>query len=62
MIAYTARYAGGDLRPDPSEIADVRWFPLDALPDLPSTVSIARQLIDTTVARLRAEYGITPVG
>jgi NAD+ diphosphatase len=55
MIAYTARYAGGELRPDPSEIADVHWFPVHALPDLPSTVSIARRLIDTTVAALCAE-------
>ena len=54
MIAYTARYAGGELRPDPAEIADVRWFGVDALPDLPTTVSISRRLIDTTVARLRA--------
>jgi NAD+ diphosphatase len=62
MIAYTARYAGGELKPDPAEIADVRWFGVDALPDLPSTVSIARRLIDTTVARLRALPGATPVG
>ena len=62
MIAYTARFAGGDLSPDPSEIADVRWFALDALPDLPSPVSIARRLIDTTVAALRAHPRITPVG
>lgn len=62
MIAYTAHYAGGELCPDPSEIADVRWFPVDSLPDLPSTVSIARRLIDTTVARLRTESGTTPVG
>jgi NAD+ diphosphatase len=62
MIAYTARYAGGELKPDPAEIADVRWFGVDALPDLPSTVSIARRLIDTTVARLRALPGAMPVG
>ena len=62
MIAYTARYAGGELHPDPAEIADVRWFSIDALPDLPTTVSIARRLIDTTVAQLRAGSGITPVG
>ena len=62
MIAYTARYAGGELEPDPSEIADVRWFSVDALPDLPSPVSIARRLIDTTAAQLRAGPGITPVG
>jgi hypothetical protein len=40
----------------------VRWFGVDALPDLPSTVSIARRLIDTTVARLRALPGAMPVG
>lgn len=62
MIAYTARYAGGELRPDPTEIADARWFGVDALPDLPSTLSIARRLIDTTVLRLRAGSGVTPVG
>jgi NAD+ diphosphatase len=54
MIAYTAEYAGGDLVPDGTEIADARWFALDALPDLPSHVSIARQLIDATIVRLQA--------
>ena len=54
MIAYTAHYSGGELTPDREEIADARWFPLDALPDLPSPMSIARKLIDATVARLRA--------
>jgi NAD+ diphosphatase len=53
MIAYTAEYAGGELRPEEAEIADARWFALDALPLLPSHVSIARRLIDATVARLR---------
>ena len=62
MIAYTAHYAGGVLRPDPAEIADVRWFGVNALPDLPSGVSIARRLIETTAAKLRAEPGTTPVG
>jgi NAD+ diphosphatase len=62
MIAYTAHYAGGVLRPDPAEIADVRWFAADALPDLPTPLSIARLLIDTTAARLRGESGVTPVG
>jgi NAD+ diphosphatase len=52
MIAYTAEYAGGEVRPCDDEIVDARWFPLDALPQLPSPVSIARHLIDTTIARL----------
>jgi NAD+ diphosphatase len=55
MIAYTARYAGGELCPDGTEIADVRWFPADALPDRPQSLSIARYLIDTTAARLRGD-------
>jgi len=55
MIAFTAHYAGGELHPDPAEIAEARWFALDALPDLPSPMSIARRLIDSTVARLRRE-------
>ena len=55
MIAYTARYAGGELSPDGDEIADARWFDVAALPpELPSPVSIARRLIDETVAGLRA--------
>ena len=62
MIAYTAHYAGGELRPDRTEIADAQWFGVNALPDLPSGVSIARRLIDTTAARLRGEPGTTPVG
>ena len=56
MIAYTAEYAGGVMRPGDDEIADAQWFTLDALPDLPTNVSIARRLIDATVARLRARH------
>ncbi|MBA3774992.1 MAG: NAD(+) diphosphatase, partial [Betaproteobacteria bacterium] len=54
MIAYTAQYVSGELTPDGTEIADVQWFPIDALPQLPSPVSIARHLIEATVARLRS--------
>ena len=57
MIAYTAEWAGGEVVPGDEEIADARWFTPDALPPLPSSVSIARRLIDTTVARLRGESG-----
>jgi NAD+ diphosphatase len=55
MVAYTAEHAGGEARPCDEEIADVRWFALDALPALPSPVSISRRLIDATVARLLLE-------
>ena len=54
MIAYNAEYAGGEARPCDDEILDARWFSIDALPQLPNPVSIARALIDATVERLRA--------
>jgi len=53
MIAFTAEYAGGDIKLEDAEIAEARWFPADALPYLPPSVSIARRLIDATAARLR---------
>ena len=52
MIAFRAEYAGGVLRPDPAELADAQWFPPEALPQLPPRLSIARALIDATLAEL----------
>ncbi|MFT3849188.1 MAG: NAD(+) diphosphatase [Propionivibrio sp.] len=49
MLAFFADYAGGDITPDPVEIAEAGWFPIDALPGLPDPVSIARRLIDAAV-------------
>jgi len=54
MIAYTATWAGGDIRIDDAEIAEARWFHVDDLPKLPMSVSIARRLIDATASRLRS--------
>jgi NAD+ diphosphatase len=54
MIAFTAEYAGGEMRPCDDEIAEARWFGLDALPPLPGAVSISRQLINATIEKLRA--------
>ena len=51
MIAYTAEYAGGDMRPCDAEIADAQWFSIDALPQLPSPISVSRKLIDVTIER-----------
>ena len=36
-----------------AEIADARWFCLDAVPQLPSPISVSRRLIDATIERLR---------
>lgn len=46
MIAFTAQYAGGDIRIDETEIADARWFDCDNLPLIPGKISIARSMID----------------
>jgi NAD+ diphosphatase len=51
MIGFTATYAGGELRPDPAELSDAGWFTVDAVPEVPPRVSIARQLIDDWVRR-----------
>jgi len=55
MVAYTAEYAGGDIRLDDEEIVEARWFTPESLPSLPPSVSIARRLIDATAARLSRE-------
>jgi NAD+ diphosphatase len=52
MVAFTAEYAGGELRPDGVEIEEARWFGLDELPKLPGSISISRRLIDTVAGRL----------
>lgn len=50
MIAFTAEHAGGELRCDPAEIAEARWFgPGDALPELSPPQSISRALIDANL-------------
>jgi NAD+ diphosphatase len=53
MVAYTARWAGGEIVPQAGEIADAQWFPLDALPTIPQPLSIAGHLIRDTLARMR---------
>ncbi len=59
MVAFTCHYLAGEVVPQPGEIEDARWFPMHALPALPHPVSIARQLIDATVTRLRTKSHVT---
>jgi NAD+ diphosphatase len=51
MVGFTAKWASGELAPDPSEIRDAAWFAPDALPPIPPRLSIARALIDDFVRR-----------
>ncbi len=49
MVAFTAEYAGGELRPDPAEIEDAAWFAPGTLPPVPPGMSLARAMIDAWV-------------
>ncbi len=55
MIAFTAEYAGGDVKPDGVEIHEARWFDVSELPKLPPGISISRRLIDTVSAQIAAQ-------
>jgi len=47
MIAFTADYAGGEIRVDPLEIAQARWFgPDDEWPERVPHVSVSSVLVD----------------
>ncbi|MPZ44210.1 MAG: NAD(+) diphosphatase [Betaproteobacteria bacterium] len=52
MIAFTAEYAGGEVRPDGVEIEEARWFDPGELPNVPDRISISRWLIDSVCAEL----------
>jgi NAD+ diphosphatase len=54
MVGFTAEYAGGELRVDEQEIAEANWFTVDSLPRIPPRLSIARHLIDTFIAKVKA--------
>jgi len=51
MIAFTAKYAGGEIKIDGEEIVEAKWFAADQLPNIPGKISIARSLIDWFVAK-----------
>src|SRR6187399_3322694 len=57
MVAFTAEYAGGEIRPDGVEIESARWFDVDELPNLPPSISISRRLITTISAELAQKLG-----
>jgi NADH pyrophosphatase NudC (nudix superfamily) len=50
MIAFKARYLGGDIQIDTKELEDAKWFTVDRLPELPYSGSISRRLIDSCLS------------
>ena len=47
MVGFTCNWKSGEIRVDPDEIADARWFTRSAMPQIPPPMSISRQLIDS---------------
>lgn len=57
MVGFFARYAGGEIRVQESEISEARWFHVDRLPapqDRPAPYSIAGRLIQGFLDRHRS--------
>ena len=52
MVAFTAEWTGGEIVPQPGEIEDAGWYPLDALPQIPPRFSISGHLIRDTAQAL----------
>jgi NAD+ diphosphatase len=50
MLGFTARYSGGEIKPDGVEIEDARWFTKETLPTLPGNGSVSRYLIGLWLA------------
>ena len=46
MVGFVADYAGGRIKVDNEELMEAAWFTAQSLPQIPSRISIARQLID----------------
>lgn len=46
MVGFTAEYESGEINVDKNEIAEAYWFKVDNMPQIPSSISIARKLID----------------
>ncbi len=57
MIGFSARYTGGDIAIDTTELEDARWFHYKDLPQLPSKITIARLLIDNFIDSCEERYG-----
>lgn len=54
MLGFTARWKSGDIKIDPVEIEDAKWFHCDDMPmRMPGNVSISQWLIDDFLRRTR---------
>lgn len=56
MIGYSAQYREGEIKIDRTELEDAAWFHYKNLPKLPSTITIARLLIDNFITSAQKKY------
>ena len=55
MVGFTAEYASGDIVLEEEELDDANWFTMDSLPNLPSSMSIARRLVDAFIEEVKSK-------
>ncbi|MEN0038466.1 MAG: NAD(+) diphosphatase [Cellvibrio sp.] len=53
MLGFFAEYEAGEIKIDPTEIVDAKWFRYDQLPQVPAKATVAGQLIAHYVEHLR---------
>lgn len=56
MVAYLADYDSGDIKWDPIELSDARWFGVDEIPLVAPEGTIARALIEHTLEAIKSEH------
>lgn len=56
MMGFVADYQSGQIKPDYSELSDARWFNIDALPPVAPQGTIARQLIEYTIEKIKLSH------
>ncbi len=53
MMGFLAEYQSGVLKPDYSELSDARWFNVEEMPPVAPVGTIARALIEQTLAEIK---------
>jgi NAD+ diphosphatase len=54
MLGFFAEWKSGEIRCEPSEILDAKWFEAGSLPMIPPPMSISRRLIEAWIADVGA--------
>ena len=54
MVGFTAEYESGEIIVDGTEISKAGWFDVENLPELPSSISIAREIINNYIENYSA--------